>query len=163
MHIPLYPIERGAGSSVGGEGASQYCSQPPLRAWRQVLSPGCQAAILGRQSQSTYVYGKGLRSFILRRHTRRISGFLFPFGKRRLIFPLFSYFFSFFLCYPLPPPPPSPPPPFSHMWHGQLRRCYSIYGNMQLLSTYNAHSLARNNHKENGKEQAIESKDHMIL
>ena len=39
------------------------------------------------------MYGKGLRSFILRRHTRRISGFLFPFGKRRLIFPLFSYFF----------------------------------------------------------------------
>ena len=41
------------------------------------------------------MYGKGLRSFILRRHTRRISGFLFPFGKRRLIFPLFSYFFFF--------------------------------------------------------------------
>ena len=69
------------------------------------------------------------RSFILRRHTRRISGFLFPFGKKAYISPFFSSLFLFL-------------PPFSHMW----MLCYSIDGNMQLLATL--HSLARNNHKE---------------
>ena len=36
---------------------------------------------------------------------------------------------------------------------------------MQLLSTYNAHSLARNNHKENGKEYIgyIDTKVHRLL
>ena len=37
----------------------------------------------------------------------------------------------------------------------QLRRCYSIYGNMQLLSTYNAHSLVRNCHKATNYVMAI--------
>ena len=158
MHIPLYPIERGVGSSVRG-GASQYRGQPPPRAWRQV--PSRRLAVRQRyQAGKARAHTCMVRATVVYITTTHKKDKWIPFSlrKKKAYISPFLLFFFFFLCSPLPPPPT--PPPFSHMWHGQLRRCYSIYGNMQLLSTYNAHSLARNNHKENGKEQTIETKDH---
>ena len=92
-----------------------------------------------------------------------MSGFLFPFGKRRLIFPLFFFFFSACLlarhlgtAYAAAAAAAATAAAAAILSHvAQLRRCYSIYGNMQLLSTYNAHSLVRNCHKATNYVMAI--------
>ena len=73
------------------------------------------------------------RSFILRRHTRRISGFLFPFGKKAYISPSISSSLSFLFFTAI----------LSHVDALLLYRWqYAIAREATL------HSLARNNNKD---------------